>query len=167
MIDDPVLVFCVDVTIADAPRQAQHLTDWLVSRGWVTASLDPGPRAFATGTVTVEQGGKVEIIAEPTLNMQGADIEAPLCPYCDTQVDQFALTDDISDDNPYPVVRCEGCGRDVAYLDWPGTSHPIMSNLTLALDSWMIPRDDTAASSLVAEIRAEMGGRWLQMWTHF
>jgi hypothetical protein len=64
------------------------------------------------------------------------------------------------------VVRCEGCGRDVAYLDWPGTSHPIMSNLTLVLDSWMIPLDDTTPSSLVAEIREEMGGRWLQMWTH-
>jgi uncharacterized protein YhfF len=41
--------------------------------------------------VTVEQGGKVEIVAKPMLSMQGADTEAPLCPYGDTQVDQFAL----------------------------------------------------------------------------
>jgi hypothetical protein len=80
MIDDPVPVFCVDVTMADAPWQAHYLTDWRVSRGWVTASPDPGPRAFATGIVMVEQGGKVEIVAESTLNMQGADMEAPLCP---------------------------------------------------------------------------------------
>jgi hypothetical protein len=41
--------------------------------------------------VTMEQGGKVEIVAKPMLSMQGADTEAPLCPYGDTQVDQFAL----------------------------------------------------------------------------
>ena len=167
MIDDPVLVFSVDVAMADAPREAQRLTEWLVASGWVTASLAPGPRAFATGIVTEKQGGSVEVIAEPTLNMEGADMESPLCPYCETQVDIFALTDEISDDTPYPVVRCDGCDRGVAYLDWPGTSHPIMSNLTLALDAWMIPSDDTTPSSLVSEIRAEMGGRWLQMWTHF
>jgi hypothetical protein len=70
MIDDAVLVFSVDVPRADAPREAQRLMDWLISRGWVTPSLEPGPRAFETGIVTHKQGGGVEIVAEPRLNMK-------------------------------------------------------------------------------------------------
>ncbi|MCU1446054.1 MAG: hypothetical protein JWP54_1712 [Cryobacterium sp.] len=52
------------------------------------------------------------------------------------------------------------------YADWPGTAHPIMSNLTLELDSWILAPDGPVPSPLLAEIRAEMGGRWVQMWTH-
>ncbi|WP_297370410.1 hypothetical protein [Cryobacterium sp.] len=41
-----------------------------------------------------------------------------------------------------------------------------MSNLTLELDSWILAPDGPVPSPLLAEIRAEMGGRWVQMWTH-
>jgi len=160
------LLFTLDVSLDNAASEAKRLTDWLVARGWVTASLAPGPRAFATGAVTENQGGSIDVIAGPRFNMQGPDMDAPLCPYCSAQVDFFALVDGVTDDNQYPVVRCESCGRDVAYVDWRGTAHPIMSNLTLELDSWMLNSDGPDASPLLTEIREEMGGRWVQMWFH-
>ncbi|MCU1446055.1 hypothetical protein [Cryobacterium sp.] len=113
MIQDSELLFSLDVAGADAPRQAQRLTDWLVANGWASDSFEPGPRAFATGAVTEQQGGRLRVIAGPTMNMQGVDMDGPLCPHCETQVDIMELAAEISDDDPYPVVRCEACGRDV------------------------------------------------------
>jgi hypothetical protein len=174
MFTDSEMIFTLDVAIADAPAEAQRLTDWLIASGWARAStdrglLEPGPRAFATGVVTEKQGGQIAVIAEPTFNMQGADTEAPLCPYCQTRQsdeDFFDLLEHVTDDDPYPDGVCEECGRTVAYTDWPGTEHPIMSNLTLEFDSWMNGSDGDHPSVLLTEIREEMGGRWLAMWHH-
>jgi len=164
MTNDAEMLFTFDVTEEDAEREAERLTEWLVSSGWMEPSLAPGPRAFATGAVDEKQGGPVVIVAGPRLNMQGVDMEGPLCPYCETQVDFERLIADI-DDEPYPVVQCEGCGKDVAYADWIGTAHPIMSNLTIGLDRWMIG-DSPTSPPLLAEIREAMGGRWVHMWQH-
>lgn len=165
MTTDAEMLFSFDVAEEDAEREAQRLAEWLVASGWMLPSLAPGPRAFATGAVDEKQGGPVVIVAGPRLNMQGVDMEGPLCPYCETQVDFERLIADI-DDEPYPVVQCLGCGKDVAYADWIGTAHPIMSNLTIGLDRWMIS-DSPSSPPLLAEIREAMGGRWVHMWQHW
>jgi hypothetical protein len=170
MIRHSELLFTLDVSVADAPREARRLRDFLVARGWITPALEPGPRAFATGAVNEKQGGRAKILAGPVLNMQGVGMEGPLCPYCNHQMELEHLVDvssELSSENPYPIVACKHCGRDVAYADWIGTAHPIMSNLTLELDAWMVFQDDPASPPLLAEIREEMGGRWIHMWFHF
>ena len=162
---DAELFFSVDVTRDDAPQAARQLTDWLVASGWALPSLAPGPRAFETDAATLQSSQPIVVISEPTLNMQGVDMEEPLCPFCSTAVDFERLTDEISDENPYPVVSCESCGREVAYLDWIGTAHPIMSNLTLELEYWSV--SDNPPCPLFAEIRAQFGGRWLHIQKHW
>ena len=162
MIRHSELIFTLDVSVADAPGQARKLKDFLVERGWITVALEPGPRAWETGAVDANQGGRMKILAGPILNMQGVGMEGPLCPYCNHQMELEDLVDvasELSTENPYPIVRCKNCDREVAYADWIGTAHPIMSNLTVELDAWMVFQDDPKSPPLLAEIREEMGGR--------
>jgi len=163
---DSVFLFSLDVAEADAAAEGKRLADWLVRRGWATPLMTPGPRALETGALFNGRGGALTVHAEPRLNMQGADMEGPTCPYCGTQKDIDWWLEEYDDDDPYPVLQCEGCGKDVAYRDWVGTAHPIASNLTLELDDWDIQSDSPSAPPLLAEIREEMGGTWVFMWSH-
>ena len=166
MSEHAILLFALDVAADDAPREAQRVSDWLVARGWATPEMEPGPRAFAAGVVSDRQGGHIEVTPGMTVNTAGEATEEPLCPRCDAQVDVVRLTDDILGANPYPVVECGSCGRAVAYADWVGTQYPIRSNLTIELESWFFP-DQPAPQPMVADITAEMGGRWRYMWSHW
>jgi hypothetical protein len=117
------------------------------------------------GVVNDHQGGHIDLIVGRHINEAGEAIEYPLCPYCNTEVDAIRLTDDIMEEDPYPVVQCEACGKDVAYADWVGTQYPIRSNLTLSLTSWFFPYEP-AEQPMVDEISAATGGRWRYSWSH-
>jgi hypothetical protein len=181
MINDHEQIIDLDATRTDAAARGNALRDWLIATGWIgeqrpeSAWDEPfeptwgaGPRAFALFPEL--ERAEIAITGNDGFWMTDGDPQPPTCPTCGALYDAdsyWELLEGWVETGDEPTDSCVTCGFTAPFGDWVinrtylGGSNGILIHLGAS----EVP-SDAVAEALLAELRAQRGGRWVHTYRH-